>query len=68
MLYLKLTYKKTLHAAEQERRDVQAARLAWREMQKGLDTKKLVFIEEIWVSTNMTRGYGRCERGKRLLA
>ena len=44
LLHLKLTYKKTLHAAEQERPDVQAARLAWREMQKGLDPKKLVFM------------------------
>jgi hypothetical protein len=68
LLHLKLTYKKTLHAEEQERPDVQAARLAWREMQKGLDPKKLVFIDETWASTNMTPRYGRCERGKRLLA
>ena len=66
--HLKLTYKKTLHATEQERPDVQAARLAWREMQKGLDPKKLVFIDETWASTNMTPRYGRCERGKRLIA
>lgn len=37
-------------------------------MQKGLDPKKLVFIDETWASTNMTPRYGRCERGKRLLA
>src|SRR5664279_4360679 len=53
---------------EQQRPDVQAARLAWREMQKGLDPKRLVFIDETWASTNMTPRYGRCERGKRLLA
>jgi transposase len=68
LLHLQLTFKKTLHAAEQERPDVQAARLAWREMQKGLDPKKLVFIDETWASTNMTPRYGRCERGKRLIA
>jgi hypothetical protein len=38
----------------EERPDVQAARLAWREMQKGVDPKKLVFIDETWASTNMT--------------
>ena len=37
-------------------------------MQKGLDPKKLVFIDETWASTNMTPRYGRCERGQRLLA
>jgi transposase len=37
-------------------------------MQKGLDPKKLVFIDETWASTNMTPRYGRCEKGKRLLA
>jgi transposase len=50
LLHLKLTYKKTLHATEQQRPDVQAARLAWREMQKGLDPKRLVFIDETWAS------------------
>ena len=43
-------------------------RLAWREMQKGLDPQRLVFIDETWASTNMTPRYGRCERGKRLIA
>ena len=56
LLHLKLTYKKTLHASEQEKRDVQGARLAWRE--KGLDPKKLAFIDEKWASTNITPRYG----------
>ena len=60
--------KKTLHAAEQERPDVKAARAAWREMQKSLDPQRLAFIDETWASTNMTPRYGRCERGKRLIA
>ena len=60
--------KKTLHAAEQERPDVKDARAAWREMQKSLDPQRLVFIDETWASTNMTPRYGRCERGKRLIA
>jgi transposase len=37
-------------------------------MQKTLDPKKLVFIDETWTSTNMTPRYGRCERGQRLIA
>jgi len=37
-------------------------------MQKGLDPRRLVFIDETWASTSMTPRYGRCERGKRLLA
>jgi hypothetical protein len=49
-------------------RDVKATRAAWREMQKSLDTQSLVFIDETWASTNMTPRYGRCERGKRLIA
>ncbi len=41
---------------------------AWREMQKSLDPQRPVFIDETWASTNMTPRYGRCERGKRLIA
>jgi transposase len=37
-------------------------------MQKSLDPRRLVFIDETWASTNMTPRYGRCERGKRLIA
>jgi DDE superfamily endonuclease len=37
-------------------------------MQKGLNPKKLAFINETWASTNMTPRHGRCERGKRLIA
>ena len=65
---LQLTYKKTLRAAEQQRADVAAARQAWREAQKSLDPRRLVFIDETWASTNMTPRYGRCEKGERLIA
>jgi transposase len=37
-------------------------------MQKNLDIRKLVFIDETWASTAMTPRYGRCEKGKRLIA
>ena len=66
---LKLTYKKkTLRASEQQRPDVAAAREAWSETQKSLDPRRLVFIDETWASTNMAPRYGRCEKGKRLIA
>jgi len=59
--------KKSLHAAEQDRPDVAAARKAWFEMQTKLDPRKLVFIDETAASTNMTRRYGRGTRGERLV-
>jgi transposase len=33
-----------------------------------LDVKKLIFLDETWAKTNMTRLYGRSPRGARLLA
>jgi transposase len=60
--------KKSLHAAEQQRPDVAAAREVWRDRQPSLDPDRLVFIDETWATTNMTRRYGRAPRGKRLVA
>ncbi len=60
--------KKSLHAAEQQRPDVAAAREAWRDRQPSLDPDRLVFIDETWATTNMTRRYGRAPRGQRLVA
>jgi transposase len=60
--------KKSLHAAEQERDDVRAARAKWKREQPRLDAGKIVFIDETGTSTNMTRLRGRCPRGKRLVA
>jgi transposase len=59
--------KKSLHAAEQDRPDVAAARKAWFRMQPKLDPRRLVFIDETAASTNMTRRYGRGTRGERLV-
>lgn len=60
--------KKTVHASEQDRLDVVAAREAWREMQPGLDPSKLVFLDESGVKTNMARRHGRARKGKRVVA
>ncbi len=60
--------KKTLHASEQERDDVQAARHAWIEAQPALDIATLVFLDETGTSTNMTRARGRAPQGERCIA
>src|SRR3954452_11317014 len=60
--------KKTLHAAEQERPDVAQARRVFIRRQPALDPNHLVFIDETWAATNMTRRCGRCARGLRLRA
>lgn len=36
--------------------------------QPALDPERLVFLDETWASTNMTRRHGRCARGLRLPA
>jgi transposase len=39
----------------------------WRRHQARLDPRRLVFIDETWAKTNMTRTHGRCARGRRLV-
>lgn len=56
-----------IHAAEQDRPDVAERRDRWRVEQLGLDSAKLVFIDETWAKTNMTRLRGRAPRGQRLI-
>lgn len=38
----------------------------WFDGQLDLDPERLVFIDETWTATNMTRTHGRCPRGERL--
>jgi transposase len=59
--------KKTLHAAEQDREDVKAAREVWRGNQPSLIAQRLVFIDETAATTNMTRLRGRAPKGERLI-
>jgi transposase len=40
----------------------------WRVQQLGLDPEKLVFLDETWAKTNMTRPRGRALVGARLVA
>jgi len=43
-------------------------RARWKTHQGKLDPKRLVFIDETWAKTNMTRTHGRCAKGRRLVA
>ena len=58
--------KKTLHAGEQERPDIVAARAAWRAEVKGqVDPDRLVFLDESGLDTRLTRAYARAPAGQR---
>ena len=59
--------KKTLRAAEQDRPDVAKERRRWRIWQRYMDASRFVFLDETGTATNMTRRYGRCPRGERLV-
>ena len=63
-----LSFKKSLHASEQDRPDVARRRVRWKTHQGKLDPRRLVFIDETWAKTNMTRTHGRSARGRRLVA
>lgn len=44
------------------------ARRRWARVQKRLDARRLVFLDETSANTKMTRSCGRCPRGQRLNA
>src|SRR5215510_7585242 len=52
--------KKTLLALERARSDIARRRRRWRSWQANLDPRRLVFIDETWIKTNMAplRGWG----------
>jgi hypothetical protein len=60
--------KKTLIARERDRADITRHRARWRSRQKRVDASRLVFIDETWTKTNMTRLYRLAPRGERLVA
>jgi transposase len=65
--------KKTAHASEQDRADVQAARAVWRKRQAWLlahpeQIGRIVFIDESGINTKMARLRGRSPRGQRMVA
>ena len=50
-----VTVKKTLVAREPDRQDISRHRTRWRAYQGHIDPRRLVFIDETWTKTNMTR-------------
>jgi hypothetical protein len=59
--------KKTLIARERDRPDISRHRRRWRVYQKRVDPSRLLFLDETWTKTNMTRLYGWAARGERLI-
>jgi transposase len=60
--------KNTALPSEQDRPDIARRRARWKRHQRKLDPRRLAFIAETWVKTNMApiRGWSRC--GQRLPA
>ena len=63
----KISFKKSLRAAEQNRPDVARARRCWKRRQAMLNSARLVCIDETAANTKMVRLSGRCPRGQRLV-
>lgn len=59
--------KKSQHAAEQNRKDVARARRDWIACQEQFDPKRLVFLDETSLKTNLTRLRGWAFGGERLV-
>jgi transposase len=65
---------KALRLTRKKRRSSPASRTArtspsaaWLATQADLDPEQVVFLDETWAKTNMTRAYGRSEKGARLV-
>lgn len=58
--------KKSPHAAERDRPEVQRRRRAFRREVVPIEPKRLVFVDETGVTTAMTPAYGRAPRGERV--
>ena len=54
-------------AEPQSWNDVARKRARWRRYQGRVDPERLVFVDETWAKTNMTRTHGRAPRGQRLI-
>lgn len=60
--------KKSPHAAEQDRPDVQEKRRKWKRRIAQVDANRMVFIDQAGINTRMYREYGRAPRGVRIPA
>ena len=59
--------KKSLHAEQRDRPDVQAKRDVFRQEVGTIEPEKLVFVDETGVTTAMTPAYARAPRGQRVV-
>ena len=59
--------KKSLHADQRDRPDVQTKRRRFRREVRTIESKKLVFVDETGVTTAMTPAYARAPRGQRVV-
>lgn len=59
--------KKVVHASEQDRPDVQKKRRQWKKTSQKLPVKRLIFIDETGISTQMDRDYARSPVGERVV-
>ena len=57
-----------MFASEQDRPDIARRRHWWKRYQGRIDPARLVFIDETWAKTNMTRAHGWHRRGLPLYA
>ena len=57
--------KKTLHASERDTPRVERLRARWRKTRRGLDPRRLIFVDESGVNLALTRRYARAPRGVR---
>jgi transposase len=60
--------KKTLVASEQERPAIARFRQRWKAYQHRIAPERLIFVDETWIKTNMTRVHGWSPRGLPLQA
>ena len=58
--------KKSLHAAEQDTKEVRQQRQNWQQTTRQIDAERWIFLDECGVTTEMTRRYGRATRGERV--
>ena len=63
-----ITFKKRHWSRARDRPDVSRRREQWRKYQGRIDPTRLVFLDETWAKTNMTRTHGWAPRGQRLRA
>jgi transposase len=59
--------KKVLRASEQNRADGKEKRENWQNEQKDWQANRLVFVDETWATTKMTRADGRALIGQRVV-